>query len=90
MNMSPGNFTLRDRDGEWTISEQGGYEARGADKIPDLSGDEFVDLGPHGYACGCIDGVMNAQTHEVVGIIGFTQKKLKDCLADDELPYPER
>lgn len=90
INMSPGNFSLRDKDAEWTLSEQGGYQAKGMDKIPDLSGDQFVDLGPHGYGCACIDGVMKAETHEVVGIKTFTQKKLKDCLADETLPYVDK
>ena len=28
-NSSPSNASLTDRDGEWTISIQGGYEAKG-------------------------------------------------------------
>jgi hypothetical protein len=35
-NVTPGNFSLVDRDAEWTIAEQGGYEAPGFDRLPDI------------------------------------------------------
>ena len=86
-NPTPGNFFLRDRDREWTVAEQGGYQARGMDRIPDLSGDEFVETnGPHGYACACLKVTVDAKTGRVVEIFRVTPKRLKVCLGDPDLP----
>lgn len=89
-NPTPGNFSLRDRDGEWVLAEQGGYEARGMDLIPDLSGNEFVEInGPHGYACACIQASVDVETHRVLEIKRVKQRLLKVCLGDPGLaPMP--
>lgn len=86
-NPTPGNFSLRDHDGEWVLAEQGGYQARGVERIPDLSGDEFVELnGPHGYACACIRASVEVKTHRVLRVFSVKQRLLKVCLADRALP----
>jgi Protein of unknown function (DUF4087) len=86
-NVTPGNFSLQDRDGEWVLAEQGGYQAEGFDRIPDLSGKEFVETnGPHGYACACVTGTMDAKEHEVRRIRKVKQKPLRDCRKDRALP----
>ena len=36
-NPTPANWSLIDRAGEWVISEQGRYHAKGADDMPDMS-----------------------------------------------------
>ncbi len=36
-NPTPGNFSLRDRGGEWVLGVQGGYEAEGFDRMPDMT-----------------------------------------------------
>jgi hypothetical protein len=89
-NPTPGNFFLRDRDGEWTLAEQGGYQARGIDLIPDLSGNEFVETnGPHGYACACLRVTVSAKMHRVEEIFRVTPRLLKVCLGDRDLaPMP--
>lgn len=85
-NPTPGNYFLNDKDGSWEISAQGTYEAEGMDLIPDLSGDQFVDIGPHGYGCGCMDASADMADKKILQIYKFEQKKLKDCLADPDLP----
>lgn len=86
-NPTPGNFSLRDRDGEWVLAEQGGYQARGVDLIPDLSGDEFVETnGHHGYACACVKASVDEKTHQVLKVVSVKQRLLKVCLADPDLP----
>ena len=85
-NPTPGNFFLNDKDGSWTIATQGEYEAKGIEHIPDLSGDQFVDIGPHGYGCGCITATVFKGGMRVISIQSFKQRKLKDCLADPDLP----
>ncbi len=35
-NPTPGNFWLVDRDGSWEVGVQGGYQAKGLDRIPDF------------------------------------------------------
>lgn len=87
-NPTPGNFFLRDREGEWTLAEQGQYEARGMDNMPDLSGNEFVETsGPHGYACACLSVQVDRASKRVVEIARVTPKLLKVCLGDPKLPY---
>ena len=36
-NPTPGNYWLTDRQGDWTLSAQGGYQAPGMDEMPDMS-----------------------------------------------------
>lgn len=85
-NPTPANYFLNDKDGSWAFSMQGSYEAKGMDLVPDLSGDQFVDIGPHGYGCGCMDVSVDVEEKKILQIFSFEQKKLKDCLADPDLP----
>jgi hypothetical protein len=86
-NPTPGNFTLIDREGSWIMATQGGESAEGMDKIPDLSGNEFVETnGPHGYACACLTVKVDRAAHRVKAISSVKQKLLKDCLGDRQLP----
>jgi hypothetical protein len=86
-NPTPGNFFLHDRDGEWTVAEQGGYQAKGVDRIPDLSGDEFVETnGHHGYACVCMSVKVTKKERKVAEIASVKPKLLKACLGDPAIP----
>lgn len=87
-NPTPANFFLNDKDRSWTISVQGGDQAEGMDFISDFPEDQFVNNGPgsYGYGCGCLTASFSEEEERVVSISSFEQKKLKDCLADPELP----
>ena len=59
-NPTPANWWLVDRDGEWTIGVQGGYQADG--DMPDF-GSRWVETnGHHGYGCACMVATVDAAT----------------------------
>ena len=55
-NPTPANWWLTDRDGEWLIGAQGGYQAEGLDVLPE----RFFERGwvrtngYYGYRCACL------------------------------------
>ena len=54
-NPTPGNFSLRDRGGEWVLGVQGGHEAHGFDSMPDITTAGWVETNGHyGYGCACL------------------------------------
>ena len=88
-NPTPANWWLNDRDGEWIISEQGGYQAPGVD-LPDFSVHDWVvtNSGDHGYGCACLTGLFDRKTMRVTRIDGVRQRTLKQCNADKALKRP--
>jgi len=88
-NPTPANWWLVDRDGSWTISVQGGYQAPGIDNIPDLSqGDYVMTNGYYGYACACLDVTANRRTMRITNIYRAEQLPLVTCEDDPALPEP--
>lgn len=86
-NPTPGNFWLRDRDGEWELATQGGYEAPGFDTLPDMSTRGTVETnGPHGYSCGCVTMTVDKRTKRATRVFGGRPLALKQCRADRRLP----
>src|SRR5918999_3279183 len=54
-NPTPANWWLIDRDGEWLIGVQGGYQAPGMDEMPDMSTAGWVEVNGHyGYGGACM------------------------------------
>jgi hypothetical protein len=88
VNPTPSNWWLNDRDGEWTLMEQGGYEAPGMDNMPDMSTAGWVETnaGGHGYGCACMTVVVNRRTHRVERLISAQPLPLARCRADHSLP----
>jgi hypothetical protein len=87
-NPTPANVWLTDRDAEWTIGIQGGYQAEG--DLPDFQDKQFVKTnGSYGYGCGCIKGRFNSKTHRVEDISAATQKPLVTCRHDPSLRKKE-
>jgi hypothetical protein len=87
-NPTPGNWWLTDRDGQWIIMSQGGYEAPGMDAIGDIAaGDYVADNGNYGYACGCMNVETNGKD-TITEIHSFKQLKLSKCKNDKNLPSP--
>ena len=56
-NPTPGNWWLKDSQGLWIISAQGGPYAGGVEKLPQPRPDRFVATnGQYGYSCACLSG----------------------------------
>ncbi|WP_260597275.1 DUF4087 domain-containing protein [Sphingomonas endolithica] len=86
-NVTPGNFELVDRDGRWTIAQQGGYEAPGFDRLPDMSSKGGVATnGPHGYSCACITARTDAKSRRVIDLVSGQPRSLRQCRNDRTLP----
>lgn len=88
-NPTPGNWWLNDRDGEWTISIQGGYEAGGAE-LPDMSTRGWVVTNgmSYGYGCACLRGAFDLKRKRLSRLVSARSLPLKQCRADRALPKP--
>ena len=85
-NGTPGNFELLDRTDQWTIAEQGGYQADGFDAMPDMSSKGTVlTNGSHGFSCACITAIFDRAEHKVVRVIRAEPRPLRQCRADRRL-----
>ena len=86
-NPTPANFWLTDRDGEWLIGAQGGYQAPGIDDMPDMSTAGRVRLnGSYGYSCACMDVTVDRRTRRITRIYSARPVPLRQCRADRRLP----
>jgi hypothetical protein len=90
VNPSPANWWLTDRDGEWLIAAQGGYQAPGLDNVPDLSEHNWVvtNGSSYGYGCGCVSGRFDTRKKRVTRISAVRQKPIATCKADHRLKRP--
>ena len=89
-NPTPANWWLIDRDGEWLIGAQGGYQAPGMDGMPDMSTRGWIEVNGHyGYGCACMTITADADG-KVTRIADARPKPLEQCWADRNLPKPER
>lgn len=88
-NPTPGNHWLVDRDGEWVLAMQGGYEAEGMDLIPDLTVRHWARTnGYYGYGCACLRVDVDAKQGRVTRVYSVRQQALRVCRADKALPRP--
>ena len=86
-NPTPANWWLVDRDGEWLIGAQGGYQAPGMDDMPDMTtrGWESTN-GNYGYGCACMDVATDRASRRVTRVGSATPLPLRQCQADPRLP----
>jgi hypothetical protein len=83
-NPTPGNASLYDREGEWIIGVQGGYQAEG--DWPDFGPKQWVETNVHyGYGCVCLRLRVNRKTHEVIKIESERVRPLAACRRDRSL-----
>lgn len=83
-NPTPANASLYDRDGEWIIGVQGGYQAEG--DWPAFGARQWVETNVHyGYGCACLRLRVNRQTHEVIEIESSRPRPLSACRRDRKL-----
>jgi hypothetical protein len=88
LNPTPRNWSMTDADGEWVIMVQGGYEAKGMDKISDMQEGEFVAMNySHGYACYCLD-VRTTDDGAIDEIFSSEHLPLAACRRDEALSEP--
>ncbi|QDZ06497.1 DUF4087 domain-containing protein [Sphingomonas panacisoli] len=88
-NPTPANYWLRDREGEWTLGEQGGYQAPGMDELPDMTAKGWVATnGSYGYGCACLSVTTDKRTKQVTRIFSGQSVPLKQCRADRRLAKP--
>src|SRR4030095_381063 len=60
-NPTPANASLHDRDAEWIIGVQGGYQADG--DWPEFGSGQWVKTnGNYGYGCACMRVQTNSKT----------------------------
>lgn len=86
-NPTPGNWSLVDRHGEWLLSVQGGYEAPGMDRMPDMStAGEVLTNGNYGYSCACMTVVTDRVSTRVARVISARPVPLRKCSMDPHLP----
>ena len=78
-NPTPANTWLYDRDGQWIIGVQGGYQLEGDWALPDFKPREWVstNVGSYGYGCACLRLRVNKQTHEVLEIKSSRARSLE-------------
>ena len=83
-NPTPGNAWLYDRDGEWTIGVQMGYQAEG--DWPDFSPKQWVETNVHyGYGCACLRVRVDRPTRRVIKIESARARPLSVCRRDKAL-----
>lgn len=85
-NPTPANMWLEDKDGEWLIGAQGGYQVEGDWDAPDFKPGQWVETNVHyGYGCACFDLKVNKETHRVVEIKSSRALPLSKCRQDRAL-----
>ena len=83
-NPTPANAWLYDRDGEWTVGEQGGFQAEG--DWPSFKARQWVRTnGNYGYGCACLQVRVNKKTHQVLEIKSAHARPLAQCRLDPKL-----
>ena len=86
-NPTPANIWLYDREAEWTIGVQGGYQVPGDWPWPTFKPRQWVvtNAGGHGYGCACLRLRANSRTHEVLEIKSARGRPLTQCRKDPAL-----
>ncbi len=86
-NPTPGNWWLTDRQGEWVLSAQGGYEAPGMENMPDMStAGEVLTNGNYGYSCACMTVTTNRASGRITRVLAARPVPLRQCRMDRRLP----
>ena len=89
-NPSPGNASLFDKDGEWTVAIQGGRQATG--DWPSFKHGQVVrkGQGTYGFGCACLKAEVDAGEKDVLVILGSETKPLASCRRDPVLKRIEK
>jgi len=83
-NPTPANASLHDRQDEWIISVQGGYQAEGV--WPSFKPGQWVETNGHyGHGCACMRVRVNRETGRVLEIESARARPLAACRRDRSL-----
>lgn len=82
---TPGNATLVDKAGEWTVGMQGGHQAEGDWPVFPQNRWVATGSGSAGYGCACLESSTRADTQEVTRIVSWRALPLKTCRRDKAL-----
>lgn len=91
-NPTPANVWLNDRDGEWTIGLQGGYQVEGEWEWPKFAPRQWVvtNAGSYGYGCACLRLRADRETRRVIEIKEARARPLSACRREPALRKWER
>ena len=91
-NPTPGNIWLNDRDGEWIIGIQGGYQIEGDWDWPEFKKGQWIrtNAGSYGYGCACMQVRVDKETNRVLEIKGARSRPLAACRKEPSLKKLER
>lgn len=86
-NPTPGNISLYDRDAEWIIGVQGGYQVEHDWPWPAFKRGQWVgtNAGSYGYGCACLRVQVDSQTERVIKIGSTSARALAACRKDPTL-----
>ena len=86
-NPTPANVSLFDRDAEWIIGVQGGYQVDGDSWWPAFKSHQWVrtNAGEYGYGCVCMQLRVDGARHEVLEIKTSRSRSLASCRNDSAL-----
>ena len=83
-NPTPANASLHDREAEWIIGVQGGYQAEG--DWPEFAPKQWVETNVHyGYGCACLTVRVDRESHRVLEITRARARALSTCRRDRAL-----
>lgn len=87
-NPTPGNAWLTDKDGEWMIGTQGGFQAEG--DWANFSDDQWVKTNVnYGYGCACLKVAVDTKNRRILKISSAIAKPLSACRNDPALKEPK-
>ena len=85
-NPTPQNASLWDKDGEWTVGVQGGFQAEGDWPGP-FDSKHWVSSGnaDYGFGCACLKADLDRDQQMVLTILSAKVKPLSACREDKAL-----
>jgi hypothetical protein len=85
-NPTPGNHSLYDKEGEWIIGVQGGYQLEDF-SAPLFKANQWVETpsGSYGYGCACFRMRVDKETKHVLEIKSSAARPLSVCRNDRAL-----
>lgn len=85
-NPTPANIWLYDKEGEWTIGVQGGYQVESDWDWPEFKRGQWVETnGSHGYGCACMRMRVDKESGHVLEIESARARPLSACRKDRAL-----